>query len=449
MSRFRRRAWSHPVSLVFSLAAVAGVSRPLAAEERVVAPTSEVRETSLEELLEYAEAHAPVLGVVEQRKGYAVAERAAASPPFRANPTLEFGVGPRFDAASEVDFDFFVAVAQPVGISGERGRRRDAAARLGERLDADATLARLMVRREVTLAYYAALLGRRNADLGTRAVAFAEDMLRIAERRLTAGDATAIDVRVAETDVAAARQALLTAEAERDTARIRLAEVTGWDLESPPRVSAELPELVAVPPLSRVLDSAAAHHPELAARRARVAEAEARVEVAKREGWPTPVLGAQVAREGSAGSPANYIVLGTVGVTLPVWQRNQGERATRQVDREVARAEETASERALVAGIARAHARLTAATDRVRLLSSSVTPQLESSLALLRRGVDAGEFSLLDVAVARERFLAAERDTLDAHADYCAALADLEFALGARLPPTAETSRADSGASAP
>jgi cobalt-zinc-cadmium efflux system outer membrane protein len=165
-----------------------------------------------------------------------------------------------------------------------------------------------------------------------------------------------------------------------------------------------------------------------------VAEAHARVELADREAWPAPVFGALVAREGSAGSPANYIVLGTLGLPLPFWQLNQGERARARVDEDVALAEESATARAVRARIARSHAELTSASERLSLFTSTVAPQLEDNLALLRRGFDAGEIPLLNVAVARDQFLAALRDALIAYADYYRALAELEFAVGAELP---------------
>lgn len=444
MSRFRRLGWSPSLLgavcwVGVSLSALAG-----SAEERPVELAAEGRVLSLAELLEFAAENAPLLRVAERQRGQADAERTGAAPFFRDNPTLEAGLGPRFDAEAEVDFDFFVALQQPVGISGERGRRRQAADRLGERLDAELVLARLALRRELSLAYYGAVLAERQVELAERAVTFADEMLHIAERRLGAGDGTAIEVRVAGADAASVRQLLIMAEAERSTASIRLAELSGWPLATPPRVPSEFPEIELVPAPEAPTSAASAQHPLLVARRAKVAEAEARIEVAKRVGLPTPVLGAQVAREGSAGSPANYIVLGTLGVTLPVWQRNQGEQAARRVERDVAAAEESAAERAQTAGVARARARLIAATRRVQLFAPRAQPELEQNLALLRRGVDAGEFSLLDVAVARERFLSAERNALMARADYFTALADYELAVGAPLPGSSAARSRDS-----
>jgi cobalt-zinc-cadmium efflux system outer membrane protein len=204
-----------------------------------------------------------------------------------------------------------------------------------------------------------------------------------------------------------------------------------------PRVVPTLPPPAPVPALAVVLDGAARGHAALVARRAAVDEAARRVAVAEREAWPVPAFGVQVAREGSAGSPANTVVLGTLGVPLPLWQQNQGETAHRRVDEAVARAEAAAAERANRVAVLAAHTALVAAAERVALWTDGIVAPLDENLAVLQRGFAAGEFALVDVTVARERFLAAERDALDAIVDYHVARADLEYAVGAPLPAAA------------
>ncbi len=392
------------------------------------------REVSLSELLLFAEKHAPTTQVAAKRTGYAQAARAGAEPRVRSNPTLEVGIGPRFNGASDHDFDFIASLGQPVEVSGQRRLRLEAAARLSEQLDGQLEAVRWEVRREITVAYQSATVARERVHITERLLSFADELLATAQRRFSVGDANVIDVRVAEIDQAEARQAKLAAAQELRSARIRLAEVSGWPIEAPPNVVPGLASTRAVPSLKEVMEAAADRHPELRARLAATAQAHAQMQVADREAWATPVVGLQVAREGSAGSPANYIVLGTLGTTLPFAQRNQGERVRARVDEEVARAEEGVATRALHGLIARAHAELSAASERLAIFTSSLTPKLEDNLTLLRRGFDAGELPLLTVSTARARFLQAQYDALAAYADYYRALAELEFAMGVQLP---------------
>jgi cobalt-zinc-cadmium efflux system outer membrane protein len=138
-------------------------------------------------------------------------------------------------------------------------------------------------------------------------------------------------------------------------------------------------------------------------------------------------------------------LLGTLGLTIPAWQRNQAERARARVDAEVALSEENAAGQQLRARITRAHSNLAASAERLALFDASVMPPLDESFVLLTRGFEAGELGLLDVAVARERFLNARLGALRAYADFYAAVIELESAIGTELSPDA-TSPADGGA---
>lgn len=403
------------------------------------APSAGARDVSLAELLAYAERHAPAVRLATRRQRRGEAARAGAAPLLSHNPTLSFGVGPRLSDAFAPDFDFVASLTLPLEVAGERGLRLYVASQLDQRLRAETTAARWELRRDVILCFHTAAAARARVTLAERAARFAKEMLGVARRRLAAGDGTAIEVRIAETDVAQARQAKLAAELELRTSRIRLAEHTGWSLERPPSVPAVLPPPRHVPTLAVLLALAHERHPGLRVYRTATAEAGARVALAKREAWPAPTFGVQVAREGATGSPANYIVLGSVGVPLPLWQRNQGRRERQRVAQEIASAEESIAARAIRARITRAHAELVTASRRLALFSTGVAPQLEHSLELLRRGFTAGELPLLEVALARERFLSAQRDLLSARADYQRALARLEFAVGAELSQVSPT----------
>ena len=215
-------------------------------------------------------------------------------------------------------------------------------------------------------------------------------------------------------------------------------------MDAPPQVPAGQEAARPPAPLDRLLRLSRQRHPELRARRAASAEAHARVELADREAWPAPTLGAHFAREGSASGPSSEIVLGSLELPLPLWDRAQGERAQRRADEAVTRAEESVASRALGARIARAHSELTMAFGQLELFRTGVSTSLGDGLALLERGFDAGELSLSSVVAARERLLQAEQGALRAYADYFGALIELESAVGADLSEASQVSTAAS-----
>lgn len=417
---------------IFALGCVAFAGLGISLPRSVRAESGPEGEVSLTRLLAFAERRAPELQLVRSRRAYADAARRGAEPWLRDNPSLEVALGPRF-AAGATALDLQVSLTQSVEIAGEPAFRRRVAARLGERIEAELSAARAAVRREVSLAFYAAVLARERLALAQRLVQFADGTQATTRRRLDAGDATAIDALIAQTDAAQARQAELAAEQELRAARITLADVTGWPLDAPPQVPAEI--VAARPParLDRLLRLSQQRHPELRARRAASAEAHARVELADREAWPAPTLGAHFAHEGSASGPSTDIVLGSLEVPLPLWDREQGERAQRRAEEGVARAEESVASRALRARIARAHSELTMAFGQLELFRTSVSTSLGEGLGLLERGFQAGELSLSSVVAARERLLQGEQGALRAYADYFSALIELESAVGTEL----------------
>jgi cobalt-zinc-cadmium efflux system outer membrane protein len=385
----------------------------------------------------YAEKHSPELAVTESKRGYARVAREAGQPLLGDNPELEVAVGPRY-SEGENGIDVKAWLKQPFAFSGERGSALEAADQLDKQLSADVQAHRWRLRRKLAAAYRDAAIARERSGLTQQLVDFEEDLLGVARRRLTAGDVSAIDVRLAEADAARARQAHLIAQQQLASARLLLCELSGWPIRTPPQVSSKLEDPRPVPPLDVLINKAMAQHPELEAARAATREAHARVELEDRRAWPKPTLGVLFERESDPiALQPSYSVLGTLNIQLAFFQQNQEGRGRARVDENVTRAEAAATFNTLRGRLARAHAELTSATARLELYRSTVAPTLEENLSLLRRGFEAGEISLLNIAVARERFLQAREDALIAEADYFRALTDLESLYGQDLPPAA------------
>lgn len=422
----RRIVWRLASSLLL-------VAPTISAGEGPARATSSEGVVSLPDLLAHAAEHAPENRLARVGRARGDVARAAASPLFPSNPTLAAMLGPRF-AGDRRATDFQLSLSQAVEVAGQRGLRRHVADHVARRLDAEAAAVAWHVRCNVVRDYHLAAVAALGIGFAERALRSAEEVLAVMQRRVAAGDATAMDARRSESDVARAREALVVAQRDRRLALIDLAAEAGWPPTEPLGTAPDLEPPVPPPPLAKLLPSPRGRHPELAARRAARVEADARAELAARAGWPNPVLGVQLTREGAVGSPENDIVLGTLELPLPFWQRNQEQRAESRSEALAARVNEDLEARAVTARVARAHAELDAAAARVALLAQSSRPSLASALELLQKGFEAGEVELDDLIDGRERLLEAERAVLEATADYYRARADLESASGAELP---------------
>lgn len=393
-------------------------------------PTAEV---SLPAVLTWADRHSPLLLVARATRSRVEAARVAASVLQPTNPEVTFAVGPRF-GISGTGVDVEAGISQQLQLAGERGMRLRAAARLGELTDAEIEQIRWSVHAEVHALFHRVLVEQERVRLAEQVSEFQAGVLRVVERQAQAGETAPLNARLARAEVAQAGQALVGARQARNVALLRLAQVAGWPAESLPVLRGS-PDQPQDPPPSPELEAAAERYtPVLRLRAAAVREAESRVAVADREAWPRPSVGALYRREGNPTSEGPYdVVMGTLTVPLPGFQRNQGERARARSDLAVAEAELAASRMQLRVQLAEARSEMAAAAARTRAYGTEILPRFAENLALLRRSFEVGEIDILALSVGRERFLRIQSDALAAQLDYFVAMAALERLVGVDL----------------
>ena len=391
------------------------------------------RDPELDAMLAYADRHAPALVVARSRRALGDAAVVAASPLLPDNPHIQLQGGPRF-AGRAADVDFSVTLTQRLSVSGARGAGVAAAERFLELTEAEIEDARWVVHCDVHGAYHAALVARERAKLVLRGVTFQEGVLEVVKRQIAAGQSSPMNERLAEAELAQARQQSLAADQAYLEAKLALAELSGWPAANPPTPVGELELPHDVPPSDALFARAREHLPALRVYAAAVREAEARAGAEERLAVPEPTVGLQVTREGSITSePGVVAVQGIVVVPLPLWQRNQGPVARARADATVASAQRTSGEGVLFARIAQHRSAVASASARVRSYGVDVLPRFDDNLKLVRRALDLGEVGLLEVSVARDRFFRIQLDALDAYADYFAALSSLERTVGVDL----------------
>jgi outer membrane protein, heavy metal efflux system len=390
---------------------------------------------SLVGILAYADAHAPRLGVARAREGLGDAAVQGAETLVPHNPELTVAAGPRVDDDGELGLDLRGGLSQTFEIAGERGARIDAAERTRDRLAAELDEARTEVHREVHAAFHRALVAREREAAAERLVAFQERLLEVARRRLAAGDVPQLAERVAEGELAQAQVARIRARGAYATARLELAGASGWPAEHPPEPSGTLDDPRDPPERSALLALARRHQPRLRTLHAMHEEAVAHAEAADRDGWPEPTIGVEVEREGAPNGLSETVIVGTLGLPIPVFERNQAERARTEAEVAVVLAEEEAYTRALAIRVEEERLAVLGAAERVRAYGGEIVPRFEENLRLIERAFELGEIDIIEVSVARERFLHVRTEVLDAYEDYFAAVAELEATVGTDLWP--------------
>ncbi len=281
--------------------------------------------------------------------------------------------------------------------------------------------------------YRTARVARRRAELARELARFQHELVDVARRRVEAGEGSPLELRLAEAESAQSQQRAIAALQTYREACLTLAEVTGWDALRPPEPTGAL-TVVSPPALRHLVELAREHDPLLEVRQAAVHEAEARTELADREAWPNPSVGARYIFEGSpSGGTPQHVLMGMVNLPFPVAQRNQAGRARARAELSVAESRRDAHLAMVRARLERLRTSAGAALERVAAYGSEILPRFEDSIALFRRAFELGEIDILQLSVAVERLLSTQLEALDAYHAYYAAIAALEAEVGTEL----------------
>ncbi len=375
--------------------------------------------------------HGP--GVREAVAAYETALAVASIDTPIPNPSLE--VGPEYGFGSDVTTNRVVPFGA-LGITiplGGRLKRNDELNRTRAevaRVDAIARHRELYL--ELRRAYAALVISRRRLESRRGILAGARTSADSARRLVDAGQATAIDVALFQLERGRAEAEVLDAEDEESDAASRVSSLVGLHASRFRVLPAEtLPDPVAgIPALDEAKAALVVHHAELGRQRARYEESEAalRLEIAKQ--YPDLQIGPSIG--GETGDRKTVVGL-TLGIELPLFDRNQQAIATAEARREESRVRyEAAAQRALIE-VERAHRHLLVATRRYRLLRDTVLAQATSSIGLARSSLEAGSGDALRLLHAERSYRQILVEVVEAELLVHDAWRTLELAVGTPL----------------
>jgi cobalt-zinc-cadmium efflux system outer membrane protein len=400
---------------------------------------SETKEVSLHGILAYADQNSPLLGISRAELLRGDAAISGTKPLFPSDPTVSLSAGPRI-GADGTGLDVSLGLQQELEISGARGLRREAAERFHDVKSMEVEEVRWVVHRRVHALFHQALVARDRTIAATDFLTFAESLVSIAERRLKAGDISPLGVRVAQGELAQAKQAKIAADGAYRSVQITLAEVAGWPATQLPVPAGELDAPRKAPDQKSLLALAEQNNTRLQTRVAQTRWAEANQHLADRDAWPKPSVGLQYTRESDSaagiggGAEADVLLFG-ISLPIPLWRKNVAARSQAKAEVMVAQATHTAERQRLTARVLRAANQVDVGADRIAAYGSEILPTFEKNLTMLRRAFELGEIEVLDVSVAQRRFLEIQQSALTAYQEYYQAVSTLEQVVGAEVWP--------------
>lgn len=339
--------------------------------------------------VELMRAHSPSLKEVnaeyQARLALSKVKSPLPNPAFEAGPSYSFGpdVGNLYRAQPFASIGFTIP-------TGKRLKRQDEL----NRANAEVAFAEASIRyRELYLelreSYSELAIAKLRVELRAKIANSAAQSTAASKKLIEAGFASALDAGLIELEQARLKTEELSAGADVEAARAQLAALTGVSAEHlEPVPSPALPELPSSPPDLQELKQLLVHnHPELARLRAKyeVAERSLRLEIARQ--YPDFHIGPGFERDG--GEKKSSLGL-TLGIDLPIFDRNQQGVAQAKQEREAARIRYEAAANRALAEVERAHRSYQLSREKLLLIQQTVLPKAAANIETAKKSLEAG-----------------------------------------------------------
>lgn len=316
------------------------------------------------------------------------------------------------------EYGFFVEQTIPLGGKLKLGRAVfDRAAQVA---DARVDLQRLRILGSVRSAYYAVLTAERRVEVQERLAVLASEAVDITAQLFNVGAADRPDYLQSRVEAHRVQLALNAARNQSYAIRQQLSSVVGQDLEGRPlagSIDEAIPELERDETVRRIGEQS----PQMRAARAEVERAVAITARARRETFPDLFIrgGAAYNREHGEDTrqPIGWEAALETGISIPLFNRNQGAVLTARADETSARADVQRVELSLRARAAAEFATYLTALRAAEAYRMEILPQSEEAYTLyLARYREMG--------AAYPQVLAAQRNLFEMSADYLTAVDD-------------------------
>lgn len=363
------------------------------------------------------------------------------NPGIYAGP--EFGFG-REDPMNQVVP--FGGLTLTIPISGRLGRQDDVNAALAgaARAEALATFRELYL--DLRAVYVRLAVAEKRASVRESVLEAARASLTVVNDLVVAGGATALDVSLFQLEHARERSRVLGARLDRVNAAFdmsALVAIRASRLGVLPEQA--LPELPAqVPGAEDLRDLIVNEHPRLFRIRAEyeVAERQLHLEVVRQ--YPDLVFGPSIG--GETGERGTILGL-SLGIELPIFDRNQQAIAQARKRREEVRTRYESEAHRVLNAVERARETAVLASAQYRVLRDEVLPAAETNVRIAEQSLAAGAAGALQLIDAERSLRQVQVEVLEAQLAQHLAWSGLETAVG--LPLVKFSSDPDAGGRTP
>jgi cobalt-zinc-cadmium efflux system outer membrane protein len=323
------------------------------------------------------------------------------------NPVLEGEGGPRTLPGAGTHTDFGAGLSVELEVAGQRGLRITEAERNLQRAEATYTDFARTFTAKLARAFYQALFARERLALLRRVEDLNRRLLEVTQIKFQAGDVSGLETNVAAVRYGRARKETLDGQRELTQTLLELQRLIG--VEAPIDPAGELPVLSSPVSSQDLLERAHTNRPDLAAKLRELERAEAEIALRKREILPNPSAGISFRREGTG----DRIVMGSLAIPLPIFNRRQGELDSLEARRIQARAELLGLEKEIRKEVDRVLNQWTAALESFQLFQKEIIERTEENFKLLEVAYRERKIDFPQVLIMENDLIAANLSYLD------------------------------------
>ncbi len=286
---------------------------------------------------------------------------------------------------------------------------------------------------------------KRNAEemkLRDRQSSLLKEALAAALAQYTTGRVPQSDVLRAQMAVTRLDEQLIELEQERDAALAELDTLMGRRAAEAVAITGEYVPTVAMPPLDDLERLAMEHRPELAGLRKSVGKSQDQAQATRLATKPdfTVALGYMLMPTGSA---ARNAYMAELTMNLPALNRERHDGEAKQADAAtaVAQADLEAQTTAVFLEVRQAQIAVTAAVKRSKIYRDTLLPQAEAAFKAATAAYQNNRTEFSSLIDSQNLLLDIQTALYKASADRDAGVADLERAIGTKLPDTTSPER--------
>lgn len=319
----------------------------------------------------------------------------------------------------------------PIETAGKRGRRIDVATADAASGEAEIARTTAATRNQVRRAFYALLAAQRRAAEEEASLEIARRAAGAAKDRYEAGAAPRLDTLQAELTAAQASNDAEGARGLQAASRSQLNTLIDHPPQAPLAAAGDL-TAGTVPETGAAIAGALAHSTELALLDRRLAAQKAKVELARAQQVPNPVVQGAVTHD----SPPDFVWGWRAGltVTLPIFTRHHAEVEVEEATLAQLKAERDASATQIAGAVTAAATQAAVAQRQALRFRDEILPHALEVEGLAEESYRAGQSNLVALLLVLQSTRDLRLRAVQAGLDYQVALAELEQALGAPLP---------------